>query len=34
MLMQMPTDEQVAELLKGKTGKEKRKLLREIEKAR
>lgn len=33
MLMRMPTDDQVAELLKGKSGKEKRMLLREIEKA-
>ena len=34
MFTQVPTDAEIKELLKGKTAKEKRMLLREIEKAR
>ena len=34
MFTQVPTDDEIKELLKGKTAKEKRALLKEIEKAR
>ena len=34
MLTQVPTDEEIKELLRGKTAAEKRGLLREIEKAK
>jgi len=34
ILTQVPSDEQIKELLKGKTAEEKKQLLREIEKAR
>ena len=34
MFTQVPTDDEIKELLKGKTSKEKRQLLKEIEKAK